>query len=82
MKVGIFKENNKVENRVAATPDSVGRLIKLGLEVEIEKGAGILSSYTDAAFEASGATIVSASKICAADFIFSVNLPAAANLKK
>jgi len=82
MKVGIFKENEKVESRVAATPDSVGRLIKLGLEVMVEKGAGILSGYPDEAFAASGAKIVSNKDICAADFIFSINLPASDVLKK
>lgn len=82
MKVGIFKENKKVESRVAATPDSVGRLIKLGLDVEVEKGAGDLSGYTDEAFVASGAKIASNDDICSADFIFSVNMPDAAVLKK
>ena len=58
MKVGIFKENTKVESRVAATPDSVGRLIKLGLEVAVEKGAGVLSGFPDAVYKDAGASIV------------------------
>lgn len=82
MKVGILKENQKVESRVAATPDSVGRLIKLGLDVAIEKGAGKLSGFTDAAFESAGASVVSNEDICAADFIFSINLPSSSILKK
>jgi NAD(P) transhydrogenase subunit alpha len=82
MKVGIFKENEKIESRVAATPDSVGRLIELGLEVMVEKGAGNLSGYPDEDFAASGAKIVSNDDICTADFIFSINLPASTVLKK
>lgn len=82
MKVGILKENQKVESRVAATPDSVGRLIKLGLDVAIEKGAGELSGFPDAAFESAGASVVSSEDICAADFIFSINLPSSSVLKK
>ena len=82
MKVGIFKENEKVETRVAATPDSVGRLLKQGLDVVVEKGAGNLSGFPDAVYEAAGASIVSNEDVCSADFIFSVNLPPDAVLKK
>jgi NAD(P) transhydrogenase subunit alpha len=82
MKVGIFKEKEKVETRVAATPDSVGRLLKQGLDVVVEKGAGNLSGFPDAVYEAAGASIVSNEDVCSADFIFSVNLPPDAVLKK
>jgi len=82
MKVGICKENKKVESRVAATPDSVSRLVKMGLGVVIEKGAGVLSGFPDAAYEAAGAAIASSKEICAADFIFSINLPSATVLNE
>lgn len=82
MKVGIFKENLKVESRVAATPDSVGRLLKMGLEVAIEKGAGELSGFPDAVYKDAGASIVSSKDICSTDFIFSINLPTPARLSK
>ena len=82
MKVGIFKENKKIESRVAATPDSVGRLVKMGLEVAVEKGAGALSGFSDALYEDAGASITGNDVICSADFIFSINLPSAATLKK
>jgi len=82
MKVGIFKENTKVESRVAATPDSVGRLIKLGLEVTVEKGAGVLSGFPDTVYKDAGASIVTSKGVCNADFIFSINLPSAATLNK
>ncbi|MEA1888390.1 MAG: Re/Si-specific NAD(P)(+) transhydrogenase subunit alpha [Pseudomonadota bacterium] len=81
MKVGILKENEKVEARVAATPDSVSRLLKLGLEVTVEKDAGVLSGFPDDVFEAAGATVASCKDVCSADFIFSINLPSAKVLK-
>ena len=56
--VGIPKENFPLEKRVAATPESVGRLIKPGFNVAIESGAGLPSYFTDADYEAAGAKIV------------------------
>lgn len=56
--VGIPKETLPLEKRVAATPESVARLIKPGLKVAIEKGAGAASFFSDAAYEAAGATVV------------------------
>lgn len=82
MKVGIFKENAKVDSRVAATPDSVARLIKLGLEVAVEKGAGVLSGFPDTGYKDAGASIVSSKDIYTADFIFSINLPSETRLSK
>ncbi len=81
MKVGICKENEENESRVAATPDSVGRLLKLGLDVIIEQGAGLDAGFPDADFEAAGASIGTAAEVAAADFIFSINLPDAAFLE-
>ena len=56
--VGIPKEVGEGERRVAATPATVTKLKELGFEVRIEKGAGELSSYPDAAFEEAGASVV------------------------
>ncbi len=58
MKVGIPKEITPDEQRVAATPKTVQRLIKQGFEVYIEKGAGERANYTDAAFAEAGAQLV------------------------
>ena len=43
MKIGIPKEIGKGETRVAATPDVVTKILKLGYEVSVEKGAGKLA---------------------------------------
>jgi H+-translocating NAD(P) transhydrogenase subunit alpha len=58
MKIGIPKEVRPGERRVAATPDTVGRLRKLGFDVSVETGAGIGASFDDVAFETAGASIV------------------------
>lgn len=57
--VGVPKETFPLEKRVAATPESVERLIKPGFNVVIEKGAGEQSYYSDAAYEGVGAKVVS-----------------------
>lgn len=57
MKVGIPREVHAGEKRVAATPDTIKRLHKLGFEVVVETGAGLGAQLHDAAFEAAGAEI-------------------------
>ncbi len=57
--IAITKETADGEKRVAATPDTVKKLVALGASVSIESGAGKAASYTDAAYEAAGAKIVS-----------------------
>jgi NAD(P) transhydrogenase subunit alpha len=58
MKVAIPREIHPGERRVAATPETVKRLLKLGFEVSIGSGAGAGSSLSDAAYEAAGARVV------------------------
>ncbi len=58
MKVSVPKERRDHERRVAATPDSVKKLIALGLEVCVEAGAGAAAHYTDAQYEAAGAKVI------------------------
>jgi NAD(P) transhydrogenase subunit alpha len=62
MKVGIPKEIRPGERRVAATPDTVTRLRKLGFDVVVESGAGVGASFDDAAYTASGAAIATDSR--------------------
>lgn len=58
MKIGVAKEIDMGERRVALIPDTVSRLVKQGLEVWVEAGAGEQAFFADAAYEAAGATIV------------------------
>ena len=56
-KVFIPRERHAGETRVAATPETVKKLIQRGLEVTVESGAGVSASFEDAAYEAAGATV-------------------------
>jgi len=56
--IGIPKENFPLEKRVAATPESVQRLVKPGFKVVIQDNAGAASYFSNADYEAAGATIV------------------------
>lgn len=69
------------ETRVAASPDTVKRLIALGFDVFIEKGAGELSRVTDGAFEAAGAKIGNAKSGATADVVLKINRPSPAEAK-
>jgi hypothetical protein len=57
--IGIPKERFPLEKRVAATPESIKRLVKPGFSVLVEDGAGETAFYSNADYEAAGATIVS-----------------------
>jgi NAD(P) transhydrogenase subunit alpha len=58
MKVGIPAEISPNEQRVAATPKTVKRLLKQGFEVYIQHNAGINANFSDKEFEEAGAKIV------------------------
>ncbi|HJU15453.1 MAG TPA: Re/Si-specific NAD(P)(+) transhydrogenase subunit alpha [Stellaceae bacterium] len=77
MKVAIVKERRAYERRVAASPDSVKRLIAMGLEVAVESGAGEGAAFIDAAYQAAGARIAAdaASAYAAADIVLKVQRP-------
>ena len=77
MKVAIPKERRPGEARVAASPDTVKKLIGLGLEVTVEAGAGESAAVTDDAFEKSGAKIAPDAKAAldGADIVLKVRRP-------
>lgn len=62
MKIGVPREIHAEETRVAATPETVTQLRKLGFEVAIETGAGAAASFPDEAFQAQGAEIIADTK--------------------
>lgn len=81
MKLGVPKEIFKDERRVAATPTSIQKLIKLGYEVMVETGAGEAAHYDDEAYKAAGAAIApdARSVWSEADFILKVRAPMRSN---
>ena len=80
MHIGIAKETAAGETRVAATPETVKKLVAQGHKIDIESGAGIAASVTDAAYQTAGATIVDRAAALAADLVLAVRAPAAADL--
>lgn len=59
MKIAVAKEIEICERRVALIPETVAKLVKQGLEVFVEAGAGEKAFFTDADYEAAGAKIIS-----------------------
>jgi len=58
LKIGIPNEVHPGENRVAATPQTVKVLQKMGFEVLIEAGAGAKATFPDAAYEEAGCQLI------------------------
>jgi len=79
MRIGVPREAQAGETRVAATPNTVEQLVKLGYEVVVESGAGALSSFTDAAYAAAGASIGDPFD---AEIVFAINAPSSAQLDR
>ncbi|MBW2229072.1 MAG: Re/Si-specific NAD(P)(+) transhydrogenase subunit alpha [Deltaproteobacteria bacterium] len=76
MIVGVPKEIVPGERRVALVPDAVRALVKLGLEVVVEAGAGVEAGCEDAAFEEAGARIsADAASVWGSDLVLKVQPP-------
>jgi NAD(P) transhydrogenase subunit alpha len=87
MTIAVPREIRAGERRVAATPETVGQLLKLGFVVNVESQAGLAASFDDNAYRAAGAQIVSDTNALwsAADIVIKVRAPEpqeAALLKK
>ncbi|MFB8145343.1 Re/Si-specific NAD(P)(+) transhydrogenase subunit alpha [Microbacterium sp. NPDC056003] len=70
------------ENRVAATPTTVPKLIALGYDVVVESGAGAASSFPDAAYQEAGASVVDSAEAWASPIILKVNAPTPAEIDR
>jgi NAD(P) transhydrogenase subunit alpha len=57
LKLAILRETAPGETRVAATPETVKKLIALGASIAVETGAGVGASISDTAFTDAGATV-------------------------
>jgi NAD(P) transhydrogenase subunit alpha len=75
MKLGIVKETRPEERRVAASPNVVGKWVKGGWTVIVERGAGTAASYPDSQYEAAGAAMVSTTEAWGADIVLKVRPP-------
>jgi len=77
MRLAVLKERRAFEKRVAATPETVKRLIGLGLTVAIETGAGAQAAFPDQEYAGAGAEILSddATALADAGIVFAVQMP-------
>ena len=82
MRIGVPLETRHGETRVAATPETVKKLLGQGHQVIIQKDAGVQASQPDAAYEAVGASIGSAADAFGADIVLKVRAPEADELKQ
>ena len=82
MKVAVARERAEGETRVAATPETVAKLIALGASVTIETGAGTLARIPDEDYARAGATIAPTAEaaVSGADIVLAVRRPAAATV--
>ena len=79
--VFVPNESGAGEPRVAASPDTVKRMVALGLDVVVETGAGRDSRITDEEFSKGGAAIGTSSDASKADIVLKVRRPGEAELK-
>jgi len=82
MRIGVPLETKSGETRVAATPETVKKLIAQGHTVVIQKDAGVQASQPDSAYLAVGASIGSAADAFGAEIVLKVRAPEAAELKQ
>ena len=80
MKIGVPAETRPGEARVAATPETIKKLVASKHEVLVQSGAGVGASVPDAAFVAAGASIVDAASALAADMVLKVRRPSTEEL--
>ena len=81
MRIGIPAETHAGETRVAATPETVKKMLASGHAVMVQAGAGAGASVLDAEYQTAGAKLVSAAELYAqAEIVLKVKAPTAAEL--
>jgi len=82
MRIAVVKETDPNETRVAATPETVKKLIALGASVTVQSGAGTASGVPDSEFETAGASIAqgTAAAVAGAEVVLAVRRPDAQTL--
>jgi len=81
MKVAVIAETGTDEPRVAATPETVKKMVALGATVAVQAGAGVKSGILDADYTAAGAAIA-ADPLNGADIVLQVRRPEGPELSR
>lgn len=80
MQIGVPRETALGETRVAATPETVKKLVKAGHGVQVERGAGAAARFPDTDYEQAGATLVDAATALGCALVLKVRRPEPAEL--
>ncbi len=75
MIIGVVREIEAGECRVAATPSSVRKLEKLGYSVQVQSRAGVAANFPDDLYSLAGAEVVDGDSAWSADIVIKVNAP-------
>ena len=76
MRIGIPAETHAGETRVAATPETVKKMLSAGHQVWVQSGAGASASIPDMEYQAAGATMTSAAEVYVqAEIVLKVRAP-------
>ena len=76
VEVLVLKEAARGERRVAATPETVKKLVAAGARIQVERGAGLGAGITDQAYVDAGAVPAAEGARGAADLVLCVQAPA------
>lgn len=83
MKIAVAKETVLEERRVAASPETVKKLIALGASVAVESGAGVHAAMTDEAYRAAGAEVRAGAEVYNdADVVLRVRAPSQTEISR
>lgn len=82
MHICVLKERRAHENRVAASPETVKKIISMGHTVTVESDAGVASSFVDQAYKDAGASIAKdlPSTLKGAEIVLKVQRPISADV--
>ena len=75
MDIGVLKESNQNEKRVAITPKIVSKIKKLGYSIKVEKGLGLDANFYDSEYIEAGADISENADVWNSDIILKINKP-------
>jgi len=80
--VAVARETAPGERRVAVTPETCKKLVALGAQVRVQRGAGLSAGFTDEAYSAAGAQLAdhSTGVVDGADLVLCVQPPDAATI--
>lgn len=82
MRIGICKESGSDTPLVSGTPDTVAKLIKLGYDVVVEKGAGDKANYFDSQYVDAGAEVVDTDELWKSDIVTCIDTPPDADIDR